>query len=310
MLVLGMASSHPPTLFAPVEAWSSIHGMLAGDAPDPKAAGETPEVLALSKKRIDEAFATLRQVLYDAHPDVLVIVGDDQREVFGPAFEPSLAVYVGSEVTGTTSMRVLGEPLSENHVTWRCDPDFAHNLGVELTENGFDPAMISELKPLGLPEGGLGHAFTRPANILGIRDADIRIVPVFLNAYYPPLPSARRCFDLGRAIRKIADQWSGRVAIMASGGLSHSFRPMASIDESLDRWILARISEGRAEDLTHLFTFASDTLVMGTGEIRNWIVVAGAFKEVPGTIVDYLPLQHAFTGVGFAYWRPGVAPSD
>jgi hypothetical protein len=41
----------------------------------------------------------------------------------------------------------------------------------------------------------------------------------------------------------------------------------------------------------------------GTGEIRNWIAVAGAYDGSKGIVVDYIPARHAVTGLGFAYWK-------
>ena len=91
---------------------------------------------------------------------------------------------------------------------------------------------------------------------------------------------------------------------MASGGLSHDPRgPRAGwIDTPLDRWVLEQLRLGNGEALCQLFEFDSDTLRSGTGEIRSWIVVAGAGSATPATIVDYIPAHHAVTGLGFAYW--------
>jgi protocatechuate 4,5-dioxygenase beta chain len=76
------------------------------------------------------------------------------------------------------------------------------------------------------------------------------------------------------------------------------------VDEPLDRWVLERLASGEGARLKDLFTFDSDTLRSGTGEIRSWIAVAGAFDGTKATIVDYIPARHAVTGLGFAYWTP------
>ncbi|WP_300009874.1 hypothetical protein [Pseudonocardia sp.] len=292
-------------MLLPVEHWPPVYELLVDGVPQPgSAAAETPEANAAAKQRIDSGFATLRRVLTDARPDALVIVGDDQDEVFGPAFNPTLAVYCGAEVSGRTLPR-LGGP-ADHRVTLPCHDEFARHLARELTQRGFDPAVMSELRPLSRPDDGIGHAFSRPAHALGVADAGIPVVPVFLNAYHDPLPSGRRCYELGAAIREIADGRPERIAICASGGLSHDpMGPRAGwIDQRLDTWVLSCIGEGRGEELTQLFTFDSDTLRGGTGEIRSWITVAGAFAGRPGTVVDYIPLHHAVTGLGFAYWQP------
>ncbi len=140
---------------------------------------------------------------------------------------------------------------------------------------------------------------------MGVGDTNMPTIPVFLNGYHPPLPSGARCYSLGQAIAKFFANRPERVAIYGSGGLSHCpGGPRAGwVDEPLDRWVLERIENGEGEQLRNLFTFDSDTLRSGTGEIRSWITVAGAFDGQSGKVVDYIPSVHAVTGLGFAYWK-------
>lgn len=306
MLVAGLACSHAPTMFLETRDWDGVYQRLIRDVPQPSAAkDETGQVAAELRDRVLHGFATLRAVLDQSAPDVIIIIGDDQDEVFGKAYNPTLAVYVGPEASGTANIGLAGQPEHENHVKLTTHPAFAAHLVRGLVERHFDPALLQEIVPLSRPDRGLGHAFVRPAVALGL---DTRpgaaIVPVFLNAYHPPLPSARRCWDLGVAIAEIANEWPGRVAIIGSGGLSHDpGGPRAGwIDDRLDRWVLDRIESGRTRELTGLFTFESATLRGGTGEIRSWIAVAGAYADQPGTVVDYIPIHKAVTGLSFAYW--------
>lgn len=64
---------------------------------------------------------------------------------------------------------------------------------------------------------------------------------------------------------------------------------------------MERLERNDGEALKHLFTFDSDTMRGGTGEIRAWITVAGAMRR-PATVVDYIRAHHAKTGLAFAYW--------
>lgn len=308
MLVLGLATSHAPAMFLPVEQWPAIYSMVVGDAPQPPAAAaETPDTNAVARQRIDDGFAALRSALEAAQPDVLVIVGDDQDEVFGPPVNPTLAVFCGDKLNGSTMPRFRDQPGINHDLTLAGHSELGHHIAAGLVERGFDPAVMTELRPLSRPEG-IGHAFTRPAHALAVAEAGIPVVPIFLNAYHNPLPSGQRCYALGQAIREIADSRPERIAVLGSGGLSHDpMGPRAGwIDEPLDRWVLDRIAEGRGEDLTKLFTFDSDTLRGGSGEIRSWIVVAGALPGVRAQVIDYIPLHHAVTGLGLAYWEPAA----
>jgi len=115
------------------------------------------------------------------------------------------------------------------------------------------------------------------------------------------VPSAARAHALGRAIAAAIGSWpgAGRVAVIASGGLSHFV-----IDEDLDRGVLDAIADG---DATALRAVPRDNLRSGNSEILNWITAAGALEHLPATVVDYVPGYRTPAGTGagmaFAYWK-------
>lgn len=292
-------------MFVSAEHWPTVHRALVKDVPQPpELAQETPEVLEHYVRRIRKGFDALTEQLELARPDVVVVVGDDQTEVFSRAFVPALAVFIGKAASGTTSISFIGEKHTANHVNFKGHPALARGLVEALMDRGFDPVCMEELKPIGRPDTGLGHAFTRIGKVMALADRGLPLIPVFVNAYHPPLPSAARCYTLGQAMREFFDARPERVVLYGSGGLSHCpLGPRAGwVDEPLDRWVIERIARGEGAQLKNLFTFDSDTLRSGTGEIRSWIAVAGAFDGGKATVVDYIPARHAVTGLGFAYW--------
>jgi len=306
-LGFGLASSHAPSMFAQVQDWPKLQEVLPRGLPQPPALREeTRDVLEGYVDRIQRNFATLRAQLEEYEPDAVIIVGDDQGEVFSKAFVPAFAMFLGEEASGTLNLGLLGQPHDQNHITVKGQPALARFLLEGLLSRGFDFAYIEELQPLGRPAAGLGHAFTRLSNVLGLVERHIPTVITFVNAYHPPLPSAKRCLDLGAAMAGVLASWPERIAIIGSGGLSHDpMGPRAGwIGEPLDRWFLDRIGAANLEPLEHLFGFDSATLRGGTGEIRSWLVTAGAFPSTKATVVDYIPAHHAVTGLGFAYWTP------
>jgi len=305
MLGLGLAVSHAPSMFRGVEHWPLIHRVLTGDVPQPpEIEKETPAVLRNYIDRINLGFSVLQRELERFKPDVLLVVGDDQAEVFTEANMPSYSLFTCAEVHGSINIGLIGEPEEENHITLRCDSALGRHLLDALTRKGFDILESRELKPLGRPKRGIGHAFTRPVAKVAPH-LNIPVVLFHVNCYFAPMPSARQCYELGRSVARAREDRPERVAIMASGGLSHDPRgPRAGwIDTSLDRWVLEQLRSGNGEALCHLFEFDSDTLRSGTGEIRSWIVVAGACGASRATIVDYIPAHHAVTGLGFAYFN-------
>jgi hypothetical protein len=308
-LVLGLASSHAPSMFVQAQHWPTVHRGLAGTVPQPpELALETPEVIADHAERVAKGFAALRTELEAANPDAVLIIGDDQNELFSNALFPSFAIFIGDSAEGTYGISWIGEKPKDKWLKLLCNSAVAKIALEGLIARGFDFGFAEKLVPLARPEIGLGHAFMRIGHVMDLIQSAIPIVPIFTNAYHPPLPSAARCFALGEALRDIFAKRPERVALYGSGGLSHDPRgPRAGwVDEPLDRWVLDRIERGEGAQLQALFKADSAALRGGTGEIRNWITIAGAYDGVRATVVDYIPSRHAVTGLGFALWRePG-----
>jgi Catalytic LigB subunit of aromatic ring-opening dioxygenase len=293
-------------MFVAPEHWPTVHRGLAGTVPQPpEFAAETSEIVAEHARRVSQGFDALRAQLDAVKPDALIIIGDDQNELFSKALLPSFATFVGDEAEGTYSISWIGEKPKDNWLKLRCHAAVGRTALEGLVARDFDLAFAEKLVPQARPEIGLGHAFSRIGRVMRLVESDIPIVPIFTNAYHPPLPSAARCYALGSALRAIFNDRPERIAIYGSGGLSHDPRgPRAGwVDETLDRWVLERLAQADGAGLCTLFTEDSPNLRGGTGEIRNWIAVAGAYDGVKATIVDYIPSRHAVTGLGFAYWN-------
>lgn len=305
MLGLGLASSHAPGMFCPLDLWPRVYAAIPDymrEAQPSTAKRETREVLQGYLTRIEAAFEALRHQLETYRPDALIIVGDDQGDLFNKSNMPAFAVFTGQEVWGSSKPFYMDDPPEASRIHIPVHVPLAEFILRGLIKRGFDPANIGTMQPLGNPQRGVSHMIVLPAPKLTPK-LDIPIVPIFVNEYFPPLPTARRCWDLGVALQELLSGRSERVAIYASGGLSHDpFGPRAGwIDEPLDHWVLERLERGEGNELTNLFTFDSDTLRGGTAEIRAWITVAGACQR-PAKVLEYIPVHHVKVGLGFVYW--------
>ncbi|QEH81919.1 extradiol ring-cleavage dioxygenase [Sphingomonas sp. C8-2] len=250
----------------------------------------------------------VRAAIRDAQLDALIVVGDDQKELYHEDNLPSILVYYGSTIRNVP--RHLVKP---NKVAWfqrarggyyeaegmrdyPVDAGLARHLIAALVEQEFDISTSDRL-----PDGeGEGHAFGFiHKQVLG---ADIPIVPVALNTYYPPnQPTPRRCYALGRAIRTAVESYpeDKRVGIIASGGLSHFV-----VDEDLDRGLIEAM---RRKDPDALCGIDRTRINSGSSEIRNWICAAGAVEHLQMQWHEYLPCYRTAagtgTGVAFAEWH-------
>jgi hypothetical protein len=304
--------SHSPFCYMAPEKWNEVRASRSLRADVPLDDVETNRAKAA---RIAAAFATLKARLEASAPDVLLVFGDDQLECFDFRNYPAFAVYAGDKFQG--SLARGGSAGVPGH------PQLAAALLTGLMRRGFDPAFSLDMPK---PDRGIGHAFLRPAESLS--DFTLPIVPVFLNCYYAPQPTALRCYQLGAAVREIIAELPGalRVAVVGSGGLWHTPRAKdAYLDEAFDRAILDAMARGDARRMARHFDDyrvpdgdASQLIGApgpgttglpdasgprgGTRETCNWIAAAAVAEGRPATIVDYVPIYASPIGAAFAHW--------
>lgn len=295
-LVGCVAMSHAPQLMLDPGNWHLLQNRQSENLPDkPGLENETDDLKWTKWRGCISAIEKLRRRIETLRPDVLIVVGDDQHENLVDDNMPPFMIYMGEEAEASVSLRYLKQSRSENRTKYRIDAKLAEALITELMDHGFDPSYSKKTRY----DGGLGHAFARVLKFL-VPDANCRLIPVMVNTYYPPAPSAKRCLQFGHALASIIRQYPSddRVVIAASGGLSHT-----KIDEALDEQFLQAL---KSNDTAYMSAMPSSVFREGTSEILNWIVIAGA-ADRQGQVVDYFPLYRTRTGVGcamgFAYWE-------
>lgn len=324
-IVLGIGTSHTPLLALNADEWRHraefdyanpklnlsdgrelTYPQLLAETSARYESEITPGILQRKEEICEAAVERLADALHEASPDVVVIVGDDQGELFSPANQPAIAVYHGDEIVTLHGkyaaadapewMRSVGRDylLDKTHRV-----PAAPTLGLELIEGLIERHIdVSAIAHVEDPaRAGFGHAFGFVIKRL-FRQRSIPVVPVLLNTYFPPnVPTSARCYDMGVALREAieASASSARVAIIASGGLSHFV-----VDEAFDRKILAALE---AHDTQTLRSIKREALKSGSSEILNWIMVAGAMANMPFQWHEYQPLYRtpAGTGVGSAF---------
>lgn len=313
MLDFGIATSHGRSLWRPPERWAQT---LAGYPPHlvtmfPDTAGREATSLEYCQHLYDrtrQCFADIRASLAAYRPDVLIMVGDDQGDMFNSSNNPQLAIYTGhDEMWGRSAFDPDLPAPQRERVTFRNHVDLSQHLLRELIERDFDMASMAKFAPAGAPGVGLSHMAARCVPEVDPAGA-LPIVCIFINEYYAPMPTARRCIALGRAIAEILSQRPERAAIYASGGLSHFPNTILRgyIDIPLDTWILERLQRNDVDALEHLFAFDSDTQRAGTGEIRAWLTAAAAMNR-RFELLDYMPVHSGQCGNAFGIWPQSVA---
>jgi catalytic LigB subunit of aromatic ring-opening dioxygenase len=319
-IVLGLATSHSPMLSAPAEQWTSGFG--AKDALDPRLgdfeklrrqnAARVAQELSADKIQarhaaVQTSIASLGATLSRVAPDVAVIVGDDQYELFQEDHVPAVNIH-WSDSFVNPPVKLEKVPPFRRPAMWAYHPEHAEAypcdaaLGKHVIECLIDREFDVSHSRAVPPDRHIGHAFTFVARRL-MKDRLVPQVPVMINTYFPPTqPTLRRCYALGRALREAIESWEENksVAIIASGGLSHFV-----LDEEIDRGMLAAMEK---KDAAKLCDWPESKFQLGTSEIKTWVVLAGAMEKnaLRMRLVDYLPCYRSDggtgVGAGFAEW--------
>ena len=273
-MVLNFAASHTPMLTIEGKRWEEravedldmsrlnlsdgrfvTYDELARENGSPYAGVATREKFLEIDAAAQRALDHLADQLERASPDVVVIVGDDQGDLFSLSNMPAMSIYYGKEILTRKApmtpqspewfkVAMKGYGMDEVH-SYPGHPDLANELICGLMERDIDVAAAARVDDP--HKAGIGHGVGFIVERL-FRGRSIPVVPILLNTYYPPnVPTARRSYAIGRALADIITTCASdlRVVVIASGGLSHFV-----VDEELDRRVIAAIKNRDVAALT------------------------------------------------------------
>lgn len=327
-IVLGMAVSHGPMLSTTPEQWAlRVPADRAGNHPfrgRMLSFGElvelrrderfdlqcTLEVMRGRHESCQTSLDRLAEVFAEAKPDLAVIFGNDQMEIFSDTLIPAFSVMYGERIVNSEMSEARRAKLppgiaeaAAGHIppggaNYPGSPELASHIVKSLMGDGFDVAVMKRF-----PTDETPHAFGFIYRRV-MRDNPVPSVPLLQNTFFPPnQPTSRRCYDFGRSVATAIRNWksAANVALFASGGLSHFV-----IDEQLDMALLEALRRQNAAELTAI---REELLQSGSSEIKNWIALAGAMDEttLDFRLVNYVPCYRSEAGTGtanaFVFWR-------
>src|SRR5712691_11609286 len=228
------------------------------------------DVKPADQQDLRRALTELGRRIKAARPDVLVEIAPDHWVNFFIDNLPSICIGMGEEHEGPA------EP-------WMKDCPFKKIAGHPKLANHILQTALERLPP---------------------------IVPIVFNDLEPPFPSVRRCLQWGtmlaEAIRTYPEDI--RVAILATGGLSHSIGEptMGEIDEPFDRECIHHFENGDDRRLVDFLNERLPTIGNGAAEIRNWVAAHGAADRRGFELIGYCNCPEVYVGCGFASWNLGA----
>lgn len=246
------------------------------------------------------ALDRLRDEIVTLRPDVLVLVGDDQHELFRE-YSPQLAVYTGGPFI------IPPRDETKDETTYQGHPELATAILNEAVESEIDLGFVKSFPRDILVSHAFGPMLKRIEPT-----GSVPVVPVFVNAVNHPGPSPKRCYALGQAIARAIQNFGGdlRVVIAGSGGLSHFTAGYPydagdyqynDIKVTFDQKNVEYMRNGEAQRLTELTI--RDLVDMGNIEFRSWLVVLGAIGAQKPEFIVYQPFHRGLMGMGVGLWH-------
>ena len=226
--------------------------------------------------QLDADIAAMRELgktLDETKPDAAIVIGSDHLETFFLSAVPTFAIVGGEKSKAAFARRTYALPIHA----------FADELLDKVVNAGFDMTYSQDAE--------LGHAFAAVYEWV-LEGRPIPVIPLFVNTYLPPLPTARRCAQLGAAIKDAIAASPYKIAIIASGGMSHypgAWKyPQPAYD--FDWWAIAQMERGHNDVLLKLSNEGLDEV--GNTEMLPWMVMFGAIGNQPGELLTYQPTWH------------------
>ena len=216
-----------------------------------------------------------RQWMLDKAPDVVFLVYNDHATAFSLEMIPTFAIGTAAafqpadEGWGPRPVpQVIGHPELAAHI--------AHSV----IQDDFDLTIVNRMD--------VDHGLTVPLNLMCGSPAvwPCPVIPFAVNVLQYPVPSGRRCFMLGQALRRAIESFDAplKVQIWGTGGMSHQLQgPRAGlINKAWDQRFLDRLiddPEGLSK-LPHI-DYVREAGSEGI-ELVMWLVARGAMADVAG----------------------------
>jgi hypothetical protein len=226
-------------------------------------------------------------------PDVVILVYNDHATAFGLEMIPTFAI--GCATRFEPADEGWGRrpvPAVQGH------PDLAAHLAHSLIQDDFDLTIVNKMD--------VDHGLTVPLSLLCGQPENawpFPVIPFAVNVVQYPVPSGRRCYLLGKAIRKAIESCDEPldVQVWGTGGMSHQLQgPRAGLINQqwdhafLDRMIKSPEAQSQMPHIDYVREAGSEGI-----ELVMWLVARGAMGDAPVSVVNrfyHVPASNTAVG--------------
>ncbi|MEN3111382.1 class III extradiol dioxygenase subunit beta [Uliginosibacterium paludis] len=220
-----------------------------------------------------------RQWLREQKPDVVFLVYNDHANAFSLDLIPTFAIGTAADYPiADEGWGPRPVPPVKGH------PELAAHIAQSVIQEDFDLTIVNRMP--------VDHGLTVPLSLMcGERPADdfrwpFAVIPFAVNVVQYPVPSGRRCFELGKAIRRAIESFDEdlNVQIWGTGGMSHQLQgPRAGLinrewdNAFLDRLIADPAGLAAMPHIDYVREAGSEGI-----ELVMWLIARGAMADIAG----------------------------
>src|SRR2546421_2250507 len=208
-------------------------------------------------------------------PDVILLVYNDHATAFSLDIVPTFAIGCAEQFApADEGWGPRPVPVVQGHSELAC------HIAQAVIQQDFDLTIVNKMD--------VDHGLTVPLSLLfGQPQAwPCRVIPFAVNVVQYPVPSGRRCFELGKAIRKAIRSYDEplNVQVWGTGGMSHQLQgPRAGlINKEWDKAFLDRLIDdpdglSKVPHLEYVREAGSEGI-----ELVMWLIARGAMSDLRG----------------------------
>ncbi len=220
-----------------------------------------------------------KQWMKDNKPDVVFLVYNDHATAFSLDVIPTFAIGTAAEYKpADEGWGPRPVPMVKGH------PELASHIAQSVIQQDFDLTIVNKMD--------VDHGLTVPLSLMCGQPAKedfhwpCPVIPFAVNVVQYPVPSGRRCFALGQAIRRAVETFDEdlNVHIWGTGGMSHQLQgPRAGlINKTFDNAFLDQLiaDPAAAAAIPHI-DYVREAGSEGI-ELVMWLIARGAMADVQG----------------------------
>ncbi|MEE8407650.1 MAG: class III extradiol dioxygenase family protein [Acidimicrobiia bacterium] len=242
-------------------------------------------------KRFFDGYEPVKEWLRKVDPDVAIVVYNDHGLNFFLDTVPTFALGCADRYSNADEGWDLPQLVDVEG-----DAEFSWHLAESLIGQDFDMATCQEML--------VDHGFVVPMQLMwgDLPKWPVKAIPLAVNTVQHPLASARRCYALGRALRKAIESYPEdlKVVVLGTGGMSHQLQGERAglIDVDFDLQCMDSV----INDPDWLASMSNTEIIEKAGtegvEIIMWLVMRGALHSNVNAVHKHYHAPISNTGAG------------